>query len=138
MYSTATYAFLEPAQDGFFDTLGSIFSLTFGCVGLLLALAVIAGMWLIFQKAGEAGWKSIIPIYNIWVLCEIIGRPGWWVLLYFIPFVGFIVWVIMMIDLAKSFDRGIGFAIGLMFLPVIFYPLLGFSDMQYYGPAAKS
>lgn len=137
MYSIVSYS-MVPAQDGFFDTLGGIYSLLFSCVGLLLALAVIAGMWLIFQKAGEAGWKSIIPIYNVYVLLEIIGRPGWWVILYFIPVINFFVWVIMMIDLAKSFDRGIGFAIGLMFLPVIFYPLLGFSDMQYYGPAAKS
>lgn len=137
VYSIVSY-FMVPAQDGFFDTLGGIYSLLFSCVGLLLALAVIAGMWLIFQKAGEAGWKSIIPIYNVYVLLEIIGRPGWWVILYFIPVINFFVWVIMMIDLAKSFDRGIGFAIGLMFLPVIFYPLLGFSDMQYYGPAAKS
>jgi hypothetical protein len=137
VYSTVNYL-LVPAQDGFFDTLGGIYALLFSCVGLLLALAVIAGMWLIFQKAGEAGWKSIIPIYNIYVMLEIIGRPGWWVILYFIPVINFFVWVIMMIDLAKSFDRGIGFAIGLMFLPVIFYPLLGFSDMQYYGPAAKS
>jgi hypothetical protein len=134
----ANYSFLIPAQDGFFDVLGGIFGLLFSCVGLLLVIAVIAGMWMIFQKAGEAGWKSIIPIYNIYVMLEIVGRPGWWVLLYFIPVVGFIVWIVMMIDLAKSFDHGIGFAIGLMFLPVIFYPVLGFSDMQYYGPAAKS
>ncbi|UCG26461.1 MAG: signal peptidase I [Chloroflexota bacterium] len=105
---------------------------------MLLVIAVIAGMWQIFEKAGEAGWKAIIPFYNIWVLLEIVGRPGWWLILYFIPVVGFVIWVIMMIDLAKSFDHGIGFAIGLMILPVIFVPLLGFSEMQYYGPAAKS
>ena len=138
MYSIVNAAIPALAQQDFFDFLGNVYFWTFSCVGLLLAIAVIAGMWLIFEKAGEAGWKSIIPIYNIYVMLEIVGRPGWWVILYFIPVVGFIVWVMMMIDLAKSFDRGIGFAIGLMFLPVIFYPLLGFSDMQYYGPAAKS
>ena len=138
MYSIVNYDLLAPAQDGFFDALFNIYSLTFSCVGLLLSLAVIAGMWLIFEKAGEAGWKAIIPIYNIYVLLEIVGRPGWWVILYFIPVVNLIVWIIVTIDLSKSFDRGIGFAIGLMLIPVIFYPLLGFSDQQYYGPAAKS
>ena len=138
MYSIAAYNLLVPAQDGILDALAGIFGLLFSCVGLLLVIAVIAGMWMIFEKAGEAGWKAIIPIYNIYVLMEIIGRPGWWVILFFIPVVNFIVWVIAMIDLAKSFDHGIGFAIGLMFLPILFYPLLGFSDMQYYGPAAKS
>jgi hypothetical protein len=138
MYLLANNLLLIPAQDGFFDFLSGVYGLVFSCVGLLLFVAVIAGMWMIFEKAGEAGWKSIIPFYNIYVMLEIVGRPGWWVILYFIPVAGFIVWVIMMIDLAKSFDRGIGFAIGLMFLPILFYPLLGFSDMQYYGPAAKS
>jgi len=138
VYSIAAYNLLVPAQDGILDALAGIFGLLFSCVGLLLVIAVIAGMWMIFEKAGEAGWKAIIPIYNIYVLMEIIGRPGWWVILFFIPVVNFIVWVIAMIDLAKSFDHGIGFAIGLMFLPILFYPLLGFSDMQYYGPAAKS
>ena len=126
------------AQQELLDFFASVAGLLCLGVGLLLVIAVIAGMWQIFEKAGEAGWKAIIPIYNIWVMLEIIGRPGWWVILYFIPVVGFVVWVIMMIDLAKSFDHGIGFALGLMFLPVIFVPLLGFSDMQYYGPAAKA
>jgi hypothetical protein len=138
VYSIANSSFSVLAPLDFFDFLSNVYSLLFSCVGLLLVIAVIAGMWLIFQKAGEAGWKSIIPIYNIWILMEIIGRPGWWVILYFIPVVGFVIWVITMIDLAKSFDHGLGFAIGLMFLPMLFYPVLGFSEMQYYGPAAKA
>lgn len=138
MYSIVNSSLSILAPLGIFDFLGDIYNLLFSCVGVILFIAVIAGMWLMFQKAGEAGWKSIIPIYNVWVLMEIIGRPGWWVILYFIPVVGFVVWIIAMIDLAKSFDRGNGFAIGLIFLPYLFYPLLGFSDMQYYGPAAKA
>lgn len=138
MLSIADSSIPVLAQQDLLDFFASVAGLLCLGVGLLLVIAVIAGMWQIFEKAGEAGWKAIIPIYNIWVMLEIIGRPGWWVILYFIPVVGFVVWVIMMIDLAKSFDHGIGFALGLMFLPVIFVPLLGFSDMQYYGPAAKA
>ena len=138
MLSIADSSIPVLAQQDLLDFFASVAGLLCLGVGLLLVIAVIAGMWQIFEKAGEAGWKAIIPIYNIWVMLEIVGRPGWWVILYFIPVVGFVVWVIMMIDLAKSFDHGIGFALGLMFLPVIFVPLLGFSDMQYYGPAAKA
>lgn len=138
MYSIVSSSIPVLIEQDFLDFLGNVYTLTFSCVGLLLTIAIIAGMWLIFEKAGEAGWKAIIPIYDIYILLVIIGRPGWWLILFFIPLVNFIVWIVTMIDLAKSFDRGIGFGIGLMFLPVIFYPLLGFSDMQYYGPAAKS
>jgi hypothetical protein len=134
----ASVHLLIPAQDGLFDFLTDVYVLLWSCVTLLLSIAVIAGMWMIFEKAGEAGWKSIIPFFNIYVLQEVVGRPGWWVLLYFIPVVNLLVWFINMIDLAKSFDRGIAFAVGLMLVPIVFYPLLGFSDMQYYGPAAKS
>ena len=127
-----------PLQDdgGLFGVLYGIFSLTFFCVWLLLAIAAIVGMWKIFEKAGEAGWKAIIPIYNIWVLLEIVGRPGWWIILFFIPIVQIIMWILLALDLAKSFDKGVGYAIGIILLPWLFYILLGFSDAQYYGPAA--
>ena len=127
-----------PLQDdgGLFGVLYGIFSLTFFCVWLLLAIAAIVGMWKIFEKAGEAGWKAIIPIYNIWVLLEIVGRPGWWIILFFIPIVQIIMWILLALDLAKSFDKGVGYTIGIILLPWLFYILLGFSDAQYYGPAA--
>ena len=72
---------------------------------LAFIIAVIAGWWMMFEKAGEAGWKSIIPIYNIIILLKIVGREWWWVLLMLIPFVGFIIWIIVALDLAKVFGR---------------------------------
>ena len=71
---------------------------------------------MIFTKAGEAGWKSIIPIWNLIMLLKIVGREWWWIILLLIPIVGFIVWIIVALDLAKSFGRGTGFGIGLAFL----------------------
>ena len=123
-------------RDGGF--LATIYSLTISCVSILIFLAVVAGMWQVFEKAGQPGWKAIIPIYNIWVLLEIIGRPGWWITLFFIPFVNFIIWIIVSLDLAKSFDHGVGFTIGLLSLPWLFYIILGWGESQYYGPAAAS
>jgi len=99
-------------------------------------ILMIAACWKIFTKAGQPGWASIIPIYNWYILCKIVGRPGWWVILLLIPFVNFIVGIILCIDLAKSFGKGVLFAIGLILLGLIFFPILGFGSAQYQGPAA--
>lgn len=116
--------------------LASIYSLSFSFCGLLVFAAVVAGMWQIFTKAGRDGWKAIIPIYNIWVLLDIVGRPGWWIILFFIPLVNLVIWFVVSLDLAKSFDHGMGMAIGLFVLPWLFYIILGWGESQYYGPAA--
>ena len=105
---------------------------------LAFMILMIAGIWKIFAKAGQPGWASIIPIYNWYVWCKIVGRPGWWVILLLIPFINFIIVIILCIDLAKSFGKGVSFAIGLILLPVIFCPILGFGSAQYQGPAAGS
>jgi hypothetical protein len=93
-------------------------------------------MWKVFTKAGQPGWASIIPIYNLYIWCKIVGRPWWWILLMLIPFVNFIICIILCIDLAKSFGKGGGFGIGLALLGIIFFPILGFGSAQYQGPAA--
>jgi Family of unknown function (DUF5684) len=103
-------------------------------VGLIIALLLIVAMWKVFTKAGQPGWASIIPIYNLYVWCKIVGRPWWWILLMLIPFVNFIVLIILSIDLAKSFGKGAGFGIGLVLLGIIFWPILGFGSAQYQGP----
>ena len=105
---------------------------------LAFAILMIAACWKIFSKAGQPGWAAIIPIYNWYILCKIVGRPGWWVILLLIPFVNFIIGIILCIDLAKSFGKGVGFGIGLILLGIIFFPILGFGSAQYQGPAAGS
>jgi uncharacterized membrane protein YhaH (DUF805 family) len=102
---------------------------------LAVTILMIAACWKVFTKAGQPGWAAIIPIYNWYILCKIVGRPGWWVILFFIPFINFIIGIILCIDLAKSFGKGVGFAIGLILLGIIFFPIL-FGSAQYQGPAA--
>jgi len=106
--------------------------------GLLIALLIIVAMWKVFTKAGQPGWASLIPIYNLYIWCKIVGRPWWWILLMLIPLVNFIICIILCIDLAKSFGKGVGFELGLAFLGVIFFPILGFGSAQYEGPTAGS
>jgi hypothetical protein len=106
-------------------------------IGLLIALLLIVAMWKVFTKAGQPGWASIIPIYNLYIWCKIVGRPGWWIILMLIPFVNFIIGIILCIDTAKSFGKGVGFGIGLLLLGIIFWPILGFGSAQYQGPSAS-
>jgi hypothetical protein len=96
----------------------------------------IAALWQVFVKGGRPGWAAIIPFYNYYVLLKLVGRPGWWLILYFIPIVNIIVWIIVAIDLSKSFAKGSGFAVGLILLAFIFIPVLGFGESRYIGPAA--
>jgi hypothetical protein len=79
---------------------------------LAFMILIIAACWKVFTKAGQPGWASIIPIYNVYIWCKVVGRPGWWVILLLIPFVNFIIGVILSIDLAKSFGKGVGFGLG--------------------------
>ena len=116
----------------------NIVSLVALVVELAIILLAIAGLWKTFEKAGQPGWGSIIPIYNIILLLRIAGRPLWWVILFFIPLVNFIIGIIVPIDVARSFGKGVGFDVGLVFLPFIFYPILGFGDARYQGPSAIS
>ena len=111
--------------------------LVFLLIGLIFAVIEIAALWNVFTKAGEKGWKSIIPIWNYIVLMRIIGRPVWWIILLFIPFVNIIVFIIVYLDLAKAFGKGVGFAVGLILLGFIFLPILGFGSARYVGPVHR-
>jgi hypothetical protein len=106
-----------------------LFSLVFGII-LLVAL------WKIYSKAGEPGWACIIPIYNVYVLLKIVGRPWWWLLLMLIPLVNIVIYLVVTNDLSKSFGHGVGFTLGLIFLPGIFHLVLGFGGSRYVGAKA--
>jgi hypothetical protein len=107
---------------------------------LAIALYVFYGYCLgvVFRKAGQPLWAGFVPFYNTYIILKIVGRPGWWLILYFIPIVNVVVGIIVYIDLAKSFGKGVGFGLGLFFLSFIFIPILAFSDARYLGPVAAS
>ena|ERR1700744_85834 len=90
--------------------------------------------WKLFEKAGQPGWASMIPIYNLYILCKIGGKPGWWLLLCCIPAVNviFIIWIYNMIS--KSFGKDEAYTVGLVLLGIVFFPILGFGDARYLGP----
>src|SRR4249919_973303 len=88
-------------------------------VVVFYAIAVIP-YWVVFTKAGQPGWPALIPIYSTYILLKVVGRPGWWLVLFLIPFVNFVILIIVMNDLSKSFGHGVGFTLGLIFLSIIF------------------
>lgn len=95
---------------------------------ILLTVFLIVSFWKIFKKAGQKGWIILIPIYNAITILRISGFSGWYILLMFIPFVNIIFYIILMNSLSKSFNKGPGFTIGLIILPIIFFPILAFGD----------
>jgi hypothetical protein len=111
-----------------------------GIIILYLAIVVtlIAAMWTIYSKAGQPGWASLVPIYNIIVLLEIVGKPWWWLFLMFIPVVNLIILIMVYHNLSLSFGKGSGFTAGIIFLGMIFIPMLAFGDAKYVGPGGNS
>jgi len=109
-----------------------------GIIILYLAIIVImiVGMWKVFEKAGKPGWAAIIPIYNLIILLEIVGKPMIWILWLIIPCVNivFAIWLYNLVS--KSFGKSEGFTVGMVIFPYIFWPILGFGDAKYLGPSA--
>ena len=103
---------------------------------LVFIVAIYAAMWMIFTKAGKPGWAAIVPIYNLIVMCEIVGKPGWWWLLMFIPIVGIYFAIVLLHRLSVSFGQGAGTTI-LMFVFGIGYMILGFGSAKYVGAPAN-
>jgi hypothetical protein len=100
---------------------------------VLVVIVMIAGLWATFAKAGQPGWAAIVPIYNIVVMLEIADKPVWWFVLFLVPLVNIIIGIIVFVAIAEKFGKGAGFAIGLLLLGFIFWPILGFGDAQYMG-----
>jgi len=109
---------------------GSIFG---ALISLAFVVLMIVSVWKVFTKAGQPGWACIIPFYNVYIMLKIAGKPGWWLVLFFIPIVNIVIGIIALIGFANNFGKGGGFAVGLLFLPFIFYPILAFGAATYKG-----
>jgi len=101
---------------------------------LAVAVFYIVAEWKIFAKAGKPGWAIFIPIYNLIIFLEIVGKPWWWIFLLMIPFVNFVLLIILIHRLSLSFGKDAGFTVGLLFLSWLFIPILAFGSAKYVGP----
>lgn len=142
------------------EILAALFFL-FAFIFVLFVLPSVIGLWGIFKKAGEEGWKSLIPVYNLLVLLKIVGKPWWWIFLVTVNYLfmliwymgggnfygadyqiinfvcsatclTFLIWTFNM--LSKSFGKDEGYTVGFVFIPFIMLPVLGFNKVEYLGP----
>ena len=108
-----------------------------GAILFFIVLAIViqfiawAGMWKTASKAGQVGILACIPIVQVIIWLLIAKKPLWWILLFFVPLVNIVVIVIVMNGISNRFGRGVGTTLGLIFLPFIFWPILGFGDAEY-------
>jgi hypothetical protein len=103
---------------------------------LALLLIFVIGGWKVFAKAGQPGWAVLVPVYNVYILLQIAGKPWWWLLLLTIPLVNIAIAMLVAIDLAKAFGQSAAFGVVLLFLlGGIGYLVLGFGKYRYLGPA---
>jgi len=103
---------------------------------VIFYLLLSAGLYLVFQKAGVAGWKGLVPGYNFVVWCQIVGRQPWYAVLLLIPIVNIFIFVNLSVNMVRSFSK---YSFGHSALAVIAAPLifiyLGLSkDESYDGP----
>jgi hypothetical protein len=103
-------------------------------INLALFIFFIITMWKIFSKAGKSGWASLIPIYNLYILLKIANKPGWWLILYFIPVVNLFVYIFFSGSIARMFGKSTFFGIIMLaFFSFIGYPILAFGKSKYIG-----
>jgi hypothetical protein len=108
-------------------------------IDLALSLFMIITFWRIFEKAHAPGWGILVPFYNFYLFLKIAGLSGWWMLgifvSVFIPFIGMIIPLVsallISLGIARGFGKSVPFALGLLFLPLIFYPILAYSKAEY-------
>lgn len=126
-------------------------------IAIVLLIIYVLSYWMIFQKAGEAGWKALIPVYStyteyklVWntrmfalfmifaVLTAVFERSTGMHIIYYAASAGTIVMnIIACVKLSVSFGHGAGFAVGLVLLNPIFLLILAFDSSTYVGPEGK-
>ena len=117
-------------------------------ISLILLVLKVVGRWKMFEKAGEAGWKAIIPIYNTYTQCKIVGISAYWI---FIIFIGYLIGsfiiaiklithiavvyfsVMIAMSTARSFGKSDSIGIGLFLLPSVFNMIIGCDSSKYEG-----
>jgi hypothetical protein len=105
-------------------------------IAIAIAVVGLVAMWKVFTKAGKPGWAVLVPVYNLIVMLEIAGKPLWWIILFFVPVANVVVAFLTYLGVAHRFGKGTGFGIGLVLLPLIFFPILAFGDARYLGAEA--
>ena len=123
------------ASDYSIGTVIASMGIAYWIVLLAIEVVMIVSMWKVFEKAGKAGWISLIPFYNLWTLFEIGGQKGAYIFFMFIPCAGPIIYLVFEIkaylEIAKRFGKDTAFGVLSIFFPFVTFPILAFSDAKY-------
>jgi signal peptidase I len=112
-------------------------------LGLIIFLPVsftfiVVFAWQIFVKAGYAGWKTLIPFYNLYLWLLIINKPMWWYFFLVFPFINVFMIMLMIVELDKCFGKHDLLSQGIsVIVPFVYLPFLGFSQSEIYIPVEK-
>lgn len=79
--------------------------MVFIIVFVLLLIPFHIGLWKMFEKAGRKGWESAVPVYDLYIIQKITGKPAYWVFAALFPGINLIVFAAMLINLYKSFGK---------------------------------
>lgn len=131
MFNNLGYVLQAVQYDYEYSTGGGAFGFLFTLIYLAVLVLILVGTIKVFIKAGRKWWEALIPFYNMYVYVIILGRAWWWFLLMFVPIVSWIVAIILVFDLAKAFGKSSLYALGIIFFPFVFIPVLGFGSAEY-------
>jgi signal peptidase I len=106
---------------------------------ILYRVGVTVGYWKLFEKAGEQGWKSLIPFYSEIIVMQLVGKPTWWLVYLLIPGVNIIVYFIIIFEFLRSFGKdGLMPQLLAIFAGFIYLPFIGFKkEVKYLGKASE-
>ena len=126
--------------------LGSV--IVISVIVIICAILVLVAQIMMFKKGKKPGWAAIVPFYNQVVQCQMVGISPWWVLIIFVsgmlqavPVIGSLLslavsiyfMILLGVSTARAFGKDDAFAVGLILLPFVFYPILGFGKAEYVG-----
>ncbi len=134
MYQEMTY---EGVNQGSAAFMGAMMGFWMAFYAIVMVV-MIAAQWKVFTKAGKPGWAALVPFYNLYIMVKIAGMSAWWMLAFFVPFVNLIAIILITHKISQVFGHGVGFTLGLIFLPVIFWPILGFGSSSYQPAQVKA
>ena len=113
------------------DVLGDILSWILPIFSILFFIPLVLSWIKIYQKSNNPGWSFLIPFYNIFIYLQIIQKPWYWIFLFFVPVINIVFHIWGLHLLSQKFGKELGFTFGLVFLPFIFLPILGFDNSKY-------
>lgn len=124
-YVDTSYGYNAASADGLVGGMLVIMGIVW-IIGLAASILMLVSMWKIFKKVGKPAWAALIPIYNIYVMCQIAEKEWWYIILLCVPFANLYAIFVIYDGIARKFGKSTAFTIGMMFLPMIFFPILAF------------